>query len=135
LLCNIKLMILFVCFNATFSNISAISWRQHQVNKIQQCYYYDIYILVSCDYNRDVGDDLWERTCSTLIQSISHSLSRLVVPAKLHHTSVNAWKIVPKSHDHHYRFQSHDQNIVVLVDHSSQLRLIPYLHHTSSVLR
>ena len=45
-----------------------------------------------------------------------HSLSRVVVPAKLHHTSVNAWKIVAKSHDHHYRFQSHDQNIVVLVD-------------------
>jgi hypothetical protein len=45
-----------------------------------------------------------------------HSLSRVVVPAKLHHTSVNAWKIVSKSHDHHYRFQSHDQNIVVLVD-------------------
>ena len=46
----------------------------------------------------------------------AHSLSRVVVPAMLHHTSVNAWKIVPKSHDHHYRFQSHDQNIVVLVD-------------------
>ena len=46
----------------------------------------------------------------------AYSLSRVVVPAKLHHTSVNAWKIVPKSHDHHYRFQSHDQNIVVLVD-------------------
>jgi hypothetical protein len=48
--------------------------------------------------------------------SDSHSLSRVVVPAKLHHTSVNAWKIVPKSHDHHYRFQSHDKNIIVLVD-------------------
>jgi hypothetical protein len=40
-----------------------------------------------------------------------HSLS-----VKLHHASVNAWKLVPKSHDHHYRFQSHDQNIVVLVE-------------------
>ena len=30
--------------------------------------------------------------------------------------SIQNWKIVPKSHDHHYRFQSHDQNIVVLVD-------------------
>ena len=31
-------------------------------------------------------------------------------------TSVNAWEIVPKSHDHHYHFQSHDQNISAFVD-------------------
>ena len=61
-----------------------------------------------------------------------HSLSRIVVPAKLRHTSVNAWKIVPKSHDHHYRFQSHDQNIVVLVDGHSLSRCVvsTWLHYT-----
>lgn len=37
---------------------------QHQVKTIQQGYCYDVhvYILVSCDYIRDVGDDLWQRT-------------------------------------------------------------------------
>ena len=57
----------WVCFNATFSNISAISWRQHQVKrKFQQCYYYDIYIF----WFHAITSEMWETTYGREFQCV-----------------------------------------------------------------
>jgi hypothetical protein len=45
-----------------------------------------------------------DQNIDVLVEGMFHSILHFV------------YHVVPKSHDHHYRFQSHNQSIVVLVD-------------------